>query len=290
VSSILTGQLTTQIATATLFVCMDLCLCSQWIYYTKIYKRKNSKNIDNDDDDDDVENMYHFVDENKDDRDGNDVSSFAIFTPLLVFGGLFFTTTTTIMIPYNNNSNNEIHGTMRHLMTAKECDATAIGNHTTKVIGVVLAYCSATVYLTSRLPQILKNYTRKSVAGLSPYMFMCAVMGNLTYALGVLIKKPTESELIDALPFLIGSLGTICFDLVILMQHIYYEYYFNKATNRPTYLMRFDTTARQNLPHGIHNIVDPMASPFFPPNAKGRMLCSDVSPSNFNADHRRGSE
>ena len=108
------------------------------------------------------------------------------------------------------------------------------------------------------------------------------------YALGVLIKKPSESELVDALPFLIGSLGTICFDLVILMQHFYYEYYYNKNSNRPGYLMRFDTQAREHLPHGIHNIVDPMASPFFP-RTKRILTCSDVSPSNLNEAHRRNS-
>ena len=170
-SSVLTGQLTTQIATATLFVCMDLCLCSQWIYYSKIYNRGN----DTEEDDDEENNLYQVIDEEEDDRKKKDHSSFAVFTPLLVFGcgGMFL---------FNASSGDEIHGgTMRHLMSPKECDATAIGNATTKTIGVVLAYCSATVYLTSRMPQILKNYTRKSVAGLSPYMFICAVMGNLTY-------------------------------------------------------------------------------------------------------------
>ena len=237
-------------------------------------------------DSDEENNLYQVMDEDEEGNDGlkkKDHSSFAMFTPLLVFGcgGMFLLN--------NASSGEEIHGgTMRHLMAPKECDATILGNATTKTIGVVLAYCSATVYLTSRMPQILKNYTRKSVAGLSPYMFICAVMGNLTYALGVLIKKPSESELVDALPFLIGSLGTICFDLVILMQHFYYEYYYNKNSNRPGYLMRFDTQAREHLPHGIHNIVDPMASPFFP-RRKGILACSDVSPSNINEAHRRNS-
>ena len=129
-------------------------------------------------DSDEENNLYQVMDEDEEGNDGlkkKDHSSFAMFTPLLVFGcgGMFL---------FNASSGDEIHGgTMRHLMSPKECDATAIGNATTKTIGVVLAYCSATVYLTSRMPQILKNYTRKSVAGLSPYMFICAVMGNLTY-------------------------------------------------------------------------------------------------------------
>lgn len=283
VSSFLTGQLTTQIATATLFVCMDLCLCSQWIYYSKIYVKRDEEE---EEEGQDEENLYQVIDndddrKHKEDFDKQHVSSFAMFTPLLMFGGGVF-----LLNRYNLETTG-MHGAMRHLMSTKECDATAIGNDTTKTIGVVLAYCSATVYLTSRLPQILKNYTRKSVAGLSPYMFMCAVMGNLTYALGVLIKKPSESELVDALPFLIGSLGTICFDLVILMQHFYYEYYYNKKSDRPGYLMRFDTTAREHLPHGIHNIVDPMASPFFP--QRKRLLICDTSPSNINQAHRRNS-
>ena len=40
--------------------------------------------------------------------------------------------------------------------------------------------------------------------GLSPILFACAVLGNTTYALGIIIKG---QRLIGALPFLIGSIG-----------------------------------------------------------------------------------
>ena len=71
-------------------------------------------------------------------------------------------------------------------------------------------YCNISIFTYS---QILKNIKRGSVEGLSPIMFFCAVMGNLTYAGGILIRARNEAAVIKALPYLVGSIGTLCFDL-----------------------------------------------------------------------------
>lgn len=93
---------------------------------------------------------------------------------------------------------------------------------TVQTIGTVLGWLSAFIYLNSRLPQVYKNWKSKSVEGLSALMFFCAVMGNVTYALGVLVKATGWPDIYDALPWLVGSLGTVVFDFIIVIQCFMY--------------------------------------------------------------------
>ncbi|CAG8684552.1 15370_t:CDS:2, partial [Dentiscutata heterogama] len=76
------------------------------------------------------------------------------------------------------------------------------------LIGRTMAWACAVLYLTSRMPQIWKNYTRRSVEGLSIFMFIFAALGNLTYTLYIFtnpeaIKNP--SSLREAVPYILGS-------------------------------------------------------------------------------------
>ncbi|ORY27203.1 PQ loop repeat-domain-containing protein [Naematelia encephala] len=98
-----------------------------------------------------------------------------------------------------------------------------------RVIGRISAWTCTTLYLTSRLPQIWKNFNRKSIEGLSILLFVFAFMGNLTYVISILLNPtgngdPTESAhyLLEALPYLLGSGGTLIFDLTIMMQSFIY--------------------------------------------------------------------
>ncbi|RIA91818.1 PQ loop repeat-domain-containing protein [Glomus cerebriforme] len=88
-------------------------------------------------------------------------------------------------------------------------------------IGRVFAWISTILYLTSRMPQIWKNYTRKSVEGLSMFMFIFAALANLSYATSILINPKLETEpnyLLKEVPYLLGSVGTCTFDVIILIQ------------------------------------------------------------------------
>ncbi|GBG26009.1 Lysosomal amino acid transporter 1-like [Hondaea fermentalgiana] len=85
-------------------------------------------------------------------------------------------------------------------------------------VGTLIGWISAVVYLNSRLPQIIKNWRRKSVEGLSFLMFFCAVMGNTTYGMGVLLRDSSWKSIHKALPWLVGSLGTLALDFFILIQ------------------------------------------------------------------------
>ncbi|KAL8665873.1 MAG: hypothetical protein Q9168_007609, partial [Polycauliona sp. 1 TL-2023] len=52
--------------------------------------------------------------------------------------------------------------------------------------GRILSWTSTALYMGSRLPQILKNYRRRSTAGLSPILFIAAFFGNLFYSSSLL--------------------------------------------------------------------------------------------------------
>ncbi|KAI9007528.1 PQ loop repeat-domain-containing protein [Phycomyces nitens] len=92
------------------------------------------------------------------------------------------------------------------------------------IIGRIFAWTCTCLYLMSRIPQIRKNYKRQSVDGLSPSLFIFAVGGNLTYALSILTHPgQTLASLLDALPYLIGSAGTLSFDATIFFQFFWYK-------------------------------------------------------------------
>lgn len=50
-------------------------------------------------------------------------------------------------------------------------------------------------------------------------MFILAVMGNITYSLGIFLYSVDGDFLIAKLPWLVGSLGTLCFDFTV--SHLY---------------------------------------------------------------------
>jgi uncharacterized protein with PQ loop repeat len=82
----------------------------------------------------------------------------------------------------------------------------------------VIGYCSSLLYLTSRLSQIYKNQRRQSVQGLAISMFLTAVAANSFYGCSILIRSTCWADLRSSLPWLIGSLGTVALDAVIVAQ------------------------------------------------------------------------
>lgn len=52
-----------------------------------------------------------------------------------------------------------------------------------QIVAQIFGWLSATLYVGSRLPQILKNWRKKSTEGLSWAMFAVAVLGNVFFTL-----------------------------------------------------------------------------------------------------------
>ncbi|RHZ84795.1 hypothetical protein Glove_74g108 [Diversispora epigaea] len=88
-------------------------------------------------------------------------------------------------------------------------------------IGKIMAWSCTLLYLTSRMPQIWKNYTRRSVEGLSIFMFIFAALGNLSYTLSIFthpLAKTSQEYLHEQIPYVLGSIGTLAFDVTIFLQ------------------------------------------------------------------------
>lgn len=87
-----------------------------------------------------------------------------------------------------------------------------------------LPFTLANEYLYSaRIPQIIKNYREKSCEGLALLFFLLSLTGNFTYGASLVAYKQESGYLIRALPWLLGSLGTIVEDCVIFVQFRLYS-------------------------------------------------------------------
>lgn len=90
------------------------------------------------------------------------------------------------------------------------------------VFAQVLGYLSAALYLGARIPQIVQNYQRKSVYGLSLLFFLFLTLGNLTYAGQILFYRSDSKYILLNLSWILGSLGTIFEDCIIFAQFYMY--------------------------------------------------------------------
>lgn len=109
-------------------------------------------------------------------------------------------------------------------------------------LGKVLSWVSTSLYCTSRLPQLYKNYTRRTTAGLSIMLFVAAFFGNLFYSLSLLtnplgwadyepyggggIAGPEGSKRsqwwANTLPFFLGASGVLCQDAMVYVQYLWW--------------------------------------------------------------------
>ncbi|RCK64608.1 putative vacuolar amino acid transporter YPQ2 [Candida viswanathii] len=97
-------------------------------------------------------------------------------------------------------------------------------------LGLSLAWGGTIVYCLSRTPQLYKNYKRKSVDGISPLLFGAALLGNLAYTLSILLScefyqggQERHDFMIKELPYILGSSGTIVFDVAYFVQMYMYR-------------------------------------------------------------------
>ncbi|RKP28346.1 hypothetical protein METBISCDRAFT_29205 [Metschnikowia bicuspidata] len=101
------------------------------------------------------------------------------------------------------------------------------------LIGAICGWCSTCLYVTSRTPQIRKNYHSKYTHGVSPYLFLFAMLGNTLYTVFILsdlyLLSQYDLHMGDTrlhtvfyaqLPFLVGSAGTVFFDWILLIYGI----------------------------------------------------------------------
>ncbi|KER29848.1 hypothetical protein T265_03641 [Opisthorchis viverrini] len=80
-------------------------------------------------------------------------------------------------------------------------------------IGYMLGWISSLMYFGSRFPQIFKNWRRRSTEGLCPALFFASILGNTSYGLQIFITSTEPIFLLQALPWLVGSVGVLALDL-----------------------------------------------------------------------------
>lgn len=103
-------------------------------------------------------------------------------------------------------------------------------------VGATCGWISLMFYLSSRAPQIWKNYHSKSTKGVSPFLFLFAMTGNTLYTVSIIsdlyLLERYDQHLGDVLfedvlraqlPFIIGSAGTVLFDSILLVQFWMYR-------------------------------------------------------------------
>ncbi|XP_038905443.1 probable vacuolar amino acid transporter YPQ1 isoform X2 [Benincasa hispida] len=98
------------------------------------------------------------------------------------------------------------------------------GNEGSSGIGTYLGWAMAIIYMGGRLPQICLNIRRGHVEGLSPLMFIFALIGNSTYVASILVSSTSWSKIKPNLPWLVDAFGCVLLDTFILIQFIYYHY------------------------------------------------------------------
>ncbi len=91
----------------------------------------------------------------------------------------------------------------------------------------------ANLVSSARIPQIIKNYRQKSCEGLALLFFLLSLTGNFTYGASVISYSQEPDYLLKAIPWLLGSLGTIVEDMVIFAQFRLYSTE-RKAANSAT--------------------------------------------------------
>lgn len=89
--------------------------------------------------------------------------------------------------------------------------------------GQVFGWGCAALYLGSRVPQILLNFERKSVEGISFLFFLFACLGNLTYVISILALDTSTKYLLINASWLAGSFGTLFLDFIIFVQFWMYN-------------------------------------------------------------------
>eukprot|EP00873_Tetraselmis_striata_P018356 jgi/Tetstr1/438620/TSEL_027171.t1 len=84
--------------------------------------------------------------------------------------------------------------------------------------GMIIGYVSSVFYLKGRGSQIMLNCVRRSTEGLSAFMFINAILANVLYGLAIFLRLKNWDDLMAKLPWIIGSLGTVAGDVIILIQ------------------------------------------------------------------------
>ncbi|XP_074654459.1 lysosomal amino acid transporter 1 homolog [Tubulanus polymorphus] len=110
----------------------------------------------------------------------------------------------------------------------------------TDAIGFGIGVASTCFYIGSRMPQIYKNWSRKSTEGVNKFLFILMVLSNILYSGAIFLQSTELRHILHSMPWIVGSAGMITFDTVILMQ--FYKY----RRNVPGLVDNFSTDSERS--------------------------------------------
>ncbi|ORE09779.1 hypothetical protein BCV72DRAFT_52218 [Rhizopus microsporus var. microsporus] len=210
IGCVITGQLPFQLYLSIYYTIIDTILCGQWLYYVKYTDNRLRRWFDQTDEP--KLNIYPTFSQGIARKENlNETSSLLSSTSkqknyvtMMVLAGFYYT------LNDNNKSS---------FVTQNE-DSFIFTQDNTIWIGRFFAWLCTFLYLSSRIPQIYQNFRRRSVEGLSMALFFFAAMGNLTYVLSIFTNPhKTRATMLEAVPYIIGSAGTLMFDATIFCQY-----------------------------------------------------------------------
>ncbi|OHT12436.1 PQ loop repeat family protein [Tritrichomonas foetus] len=100
------------------------------------------------------------------------------------------------------------------------------------LFGSVSGWVGTTIYITSRVFQLIKNLEQEIVRDFSIVYVAILITANATYSISVFIRSLDEAYLWKQTPFIIGSLVPMTFDCITMGQVIYGRY---KMRKQPIY-------------------------------------------------------
>ncbi|CAI4058961.1 hypothetical protein SKDZ_04G5510 [Saccharomyces kudriavzevii ZP591] len=220
----LTGQLLFQILLAIYFLVNDSFVCGQYYYYGVLHENKLAT-IGHEPKPllpDLAENGELLRDE-EDIINGGSPRGSRRRSAITVALAIAHTISTSSAYPLNSSSTQTQLGPPSDSLP---------GHCKTSELGTILSWMGASFYVGARIPQLIKNYNRKSTDGLSPFLFATTLLCNITYNMSIFtscrfLTSQNKTEFVmNELPFIFGSAGTIAFDLIY-----FYQYYVLYATD-----------------------------------------------------------
>lgn len=225
--AVLTKQLTFQILLSIYFLSNDFLVCCQYYYYGILHKNKlatlshESKPglsvtelIDEDEDEDDVINMDASSILQRLRSRGSNRSNLIAASVVTLSSQISSTTAMPLIIKSHKDTQ-----PFQPQIPIPGSD------HLHNSFGAFMSWLGASFYVGARLPQLYRNYQRKSTDGISPFLFATTLFANITYNISIFTSCnffDAEDKLefiMNEMPFIFGSAGTILFDIIYFYQH-----------------------------------------------------------------------
>lgn len=221
-------QAPTQTYTAVYFVLSDLALLCQYVYYRERRSGRRQRRGDADDEDSSNASLYDALRS----EDGAESSGGESATDPRVrgegargsmspIGGFVLASASALALAATAASRGDTDGAvassgvLRSALQVDDCEYN--GNpQWMQNFGRGVGYLATAFYLGGRFAQIAKNRCRRTTEGLSLTMFALAVTANLAYGTSVLCASKSTAAVMRAMPWLLGSFGTVVLDLTIL--------------------------------------------------------------------------